>query len=103
MGEFVELGLGRWLPVMPSLAKIPFWQNPMDPHLKGYVQQGLLGPTRPGYYVFNLAMAEVRTQHVWSMATIDVAQEGVEPEAALDDAFKRKRKARAKFPMPRER
>src|SRR5580693_5141439 len=24
IGEFVELGLGRWLPVMPSLAKSPF-------------------------------------------------------------------------------
>src|SRR5206468_3887670 len=45
IGEFVELGLGRWLPVMPSLAKSSFWQDPKDPHLWGYVQQGLLGPT----------------------------------------------------------
>jgi multiple sugar transport system substrate-binding protein len=89
IGEFVELGLGRWLPVMPSLAKSPFWQDPKDPHLKGYVQQGLLGPTLPDYYVFNLAMAEVRSQHVWSMAMIDVAKEGVKPEAAIDKAFKR--------------
>jgi multiple sugar transport system substrate-binding protein len=99
IGEFVELGLGRWLPVMPSLAKSPFWQNPKDPHLKGYVQQGLLGPTRPDYYVFNLAMAEVRTQHVWSMAMIDVAKEGVKPEAAIDKAFKRIGEIFAKYPM----
>ena len=32
LSEFVELGLGRWLPVMPSLVKSPFWQNPKDPH-----------------------------------------------------------------------
>src|SRR5260370_40313955 len=38
VGEFVELGLGRWLPVMPSLAKSPFWQTPKDPHLRGYIQ-----------------------------------------------------------------
>ena len=89
LGEFIELGLGRWLPVMPALAKSPFWQDPKDPHLRGYVQQGLLGPTVPDYYVFNLAMAEVRTQHVWSMAMIDVAKDGVKPEVAVDKAFKR--------------
>jgi multiple sugar transport system substrate-binding protein len=99
IGEFVELGLGRWLPVMPSLAKSPFWQNPKDPHLKGYVQMGLLGPTRPDYYVFNLAMAEVRTQHVWSMAMIDVAKDGAKPEAAVDKAFKRIQEIFAKYPM----
>jgi multiple sugar transport system substrate-binding protein len=88
IGEFIELGLGRWLPVMPSLAKSPFWQDPKDPHLKGYVQQGLLGPTRPDYYVFNPAMSEVYSQHVWSMAMIDVAKEGVKPEVAIDKAFK---------------
>ena len=65
---------GRWLPAMPELAKTPFWQNPKDPHLQGYVQQGLLGPTVPDYYVFNPAMAEVRCQHVWSLAMIDVAR-----------------------------
>jgi multiple sugar transport system substrate-binding protein len=97
VGEFVELGLGRWLPVMPSLAKSPFWQDPKDPHLKGYVQMGLLGPTVPDYYVFNLAMAEVRTQHVWSLAMIDVAKEGKKPEAAVDAAFKRIEEIFAKY------
>ena len=99
IGEFVELGLGRWLPVMPSLAKSPFWQNPKDPHLKGYVQQGLLGPTRPDYYVFNLAMAEVRAQHVWSMPMIEVAREGVKPEVAVDKAFRRIEEIFSKYPM----
>src|SRR6516225_2360061 len=89
VGEFIELGLGRWLPVMPALAKSPFWQDPKDPHLKSYVQMGLLGPTMPDYFVFNLAMAEVRNQHVLSMAMIDVAKDGVKPEAAIDKAFKR--------------
>jgi multiple sugar transport system substrate-binding protein len=97
IGEFVELGLGRWLPVMPSLAKSPFWQNPNDPHLRGYVQQGLLGPTVPDYYVFNLAMAEVRSQHVWSLAMIEVAKEGVKAEVAIEKAFKRIEEIFAKY------
>jgi len=99
LGEFVELGLGRWLPVMPALAKSPFWQNPKDPHLKGYVQQGLLGPTIPDYYVYNPAMAEVRNQHVFGLAMIDVAKEGLKPEAAADKALKRIEEIFAKFPI----
>jgi multiple sugar transport system substrate-binding protein len=97
VGEFIELGLGRWLPVMPSLAKSPFWQNSSDPHLKGYAQQGLLGPTRPDYYVYNPAMAEVYAEHVWSTAMIDVAKMGVKPEAAIDKAFKRIAEIFAKY------
>ena len=58
-----------------SSSRRPFWQNPKDPHLQGYVQQGLLGPTLPDYYVYNPAMAEVRCEHVWSMAMIDVVKE----------------------------
>ena len=44
-------------------------------------------------------MAEVRTQHVWSMAMIDVAKEGVKLEAAIDKAFKRIGEIFAKYPM----
>ena len=97
IGEFVELGLGRWLPVMPALAKSPFWQDAKDPHLRGYVQQGLLGPTVPQHFVFNLAMAEVASQHVWSTAMIDVAKDGVKPEAAVDKAFKRTEEIFSKY------
>ncbi len=89
VGEFVELGLGRWLPVMPALGKSPFWQDPKDPHLRGYVQMGLFGPTIPDFFTYNLAMAEVRNQHVWSMPMIEVARDGAKPEAAVDKAFKR--------------
>jgi multiple sugar transport system substrate-binding protein len=99
IGEFIELGLGRWLPVMPALAKSPFWQNPKDPHLKGYVQQGLLGPTVPDYFVFNLAIAEVRNHHIFSTAMIDVAKEGVKAEVAIDKAFKRTEEVFAKYPV----
>jgi len=97
IAEYVETGLGRWLPTMPALAKSPFWQNPKDPHLRGYVQQGLLGPTIPNYYVYNPAMAEVYNQHVWSGAMIDVAKEGSTPEAAIDKAFKRIEEIFAKY------
>ena len=66
---------------------------------RSYVQQGLLGATIPDYYVFNVAMAEVRTQHVWSLAMIDVAKDGGKPEAAIDKAFKRIEEIFAKYKM----
>ena len=46
--DTVETGLGRNLPPMPELAKTPFWENPKDPHLKGYVQQGAARPDPAG-------------------------------------------------------
>jgi len=48
IGEFVELGLGPLAAGhAPRSPRGPFWQDPKDPHLRGYVQQGLLGPTLP--------------------------------------------------------
>jgi len=89
--------MGRNLPAQPALTKSPFWQDPKDPHLRGYVQQGLLGPTMPNYYVFNPALAEVYSQHVWSGPMIDVAKEGIKPEVTVEKAFKRIEEIFAKY------
>ena len=97
--EFIETGLGRWLPTMPELAKTAFWEDPKDPHLKGYVQQGLLGPTQPDYYVYNPAMAEVYAQHVYSKAMIAVAKKGSNAADAIDVAFKEIKEIFAKYPI----
>ena len=97
--DTVETGLGRNLPPMPELARTPFWENPKDPHLKGYVQQGLLGPTQPDYYVFNPAMAEVYAQHVYSKAMIAVAKKGSKATDAVDVAFNEFKEIFAKYPI----
>jgi len=44
-------------------------------------------------------MAEVRNQQVWSVAMIDVAKEGVKPEAAVEKALKRMQEMFAKYPI----
>jgi multiple sugar transport system substrate-binding protein len=87
--EFLEGGLGRWLPVMPSVAKQPFWSDPKDPHRPNYAEMGLTGPTVPTYDVYNPAMSEVYAQHVWSVAMIDVATGGMTAQSAIEKAFKR--------------
>jgi multiple sugar transport system substrate-binding protein len=98
VGEFIQTGLGRWLPVMPALAKDPFWQDPKDPHLAPYVQQGLLGPTVPFYYVYNPAIAEVDAQHIWSVAMADIMIRDARPEQAAENMFKRVEEIFAKYP-----
>jgi hypothetical protein len=84
---------------MPELAKTAFWENPKDPHLRGYVHQGLLGPTQPDYYVYNPAMAEVYAQHVYSKAMIAVAKKGSKAADAVDVAFKEIKEIFAKYPI----
>jgi multiple sugar transport system substrate-binding protein len=97
VGEYVKTGLGRWLPAMPELIKDPFWQDPSDPHRPGYAKQGLVDPTIPFYYVFNPAISEVDTEHVWSVAMFDAINNGMTPAQAIDKAFKRVETIFAKY------
>jgi multiple sugar transport system substrate-binding protein len=96
--EYLKTGLGRNIPAMPSIVKNdPWWSA--DPHVKAYVEQGLLGPTVPEFFVFNPAYAQVRNEHVWGTAWIDVATGGMTPQAAADKAFKRITDIFAKYPI----
>jgi multiple sugar transport system substrate-binding protein len=55
-GEWLKVGLGRNIPVMPGIVKSdPWWLA--DPHRKAYTEQGVLGPTLPAYWAFNPAYA----------------------------------------------
>jgi hypothetical protein len=86
--------------VRPSIAKNdPFWLDPKDPHVVAYVQQGLLGPTVPNFWVFNPAVAQVQNEHVWSVGWTDVMQGGMTREAAAEKAFKRIEEILAKYPI----
>jgi multiple sugar transport system substrate-binding protein len=98
--EFLKTGLGRNLPVMPSIAKDdPFWLDPKDPHLPPYTKQGVLGPTMPSFWAFNPAHSQVQTEHVWSAAMMDVIQSGMAPQATIEKAFKRIEEIYAKYPI----
>ncbi|HVC60336.1 MAG TPA: ABC transporter substrate-binding protein [Acetobacteraceae bacterium] len=86
---YLKEGLGRWLPAMPSIVKNdPFWLDPKDPHRPPYVKEGLLGPTLPGYQVFNPGVAVANAQQVWGQAQADVIRNGMTPQAAAAKGFK---------------
>ena len=85
--DYMKIGLGRNIPAYPETVKNdPWWFS--DPHRKAYVEQNILGPTSPDWFVFNPAWAEVRNQHVFGAAWADVMKNGMTPEAAVEKAFK---------------
>jgi multiple sugar transport system substrate-binding protein len=96
--EWLKVGLGRNIPVMPGIVKRdPWWLA--DPHRKAYAEQGVLGATVPAYWAFNPAYSQVQTEHVWSTGWNDIMINGMSPEAAADKATKRIKEIFAKYPI----
>jgi len=99
LNEYLKGGLGRWMIPIPEIAKSdPFWLKE-DPHRTAYAQQTLFAPTLPMYEVFNPAIAEVNSEHLFSVAEFDVIKGGMAPEAAIDKAFKRTEAIFEKYPI----
>jgi multiple sugar transport system substrate-binding protein len=101
LAAYLKAGLGRFLPPMPSIVENDkaFWLDPKNEPLQAYTRQGVLGPTIPPYEVYNPARADVSTQHVFSIAMLDVMNNGVTPQAAIDKAFKRCEEIFAQYPI----
>jgi ABC-type glycerol-3-phosphate transport system substrate-binding protein len=96
--EWLKVGLGRNIPMMPSIVKNDSWWS-ADPHRAAYTQQGVLGQTVPAYWAFNPAYAQVQNEHVWGTAWTDIMTSGMTPEAAYDKAAKRIEDIFAKYPI----
>jgi multiple sugar transport system substrate-binding protein len=89
MNENLKGGLGRWVPVIPSIVKDdPWWTDPADPFRAPYVREAL-GPTIPSYNGFNPAWGQVQAEQLWGQAHADVIKNGMKPADAVDKAFRR--------------
>ena len=98
--EYLKTGLARRVPAMPSIVKgDPWWLDPKDPHRVAYVNQALLGPTLPQFWVYNPAYAQVQNEHVFPTGWAEIAKDGVAPQAAAEKAFKRVEEIFAKYPI----
>ena len=99
LNDYLKGRLGRWALPLPEIAKSdPFWFH-QDPHRTAYAEETLISPTLPLYEAFNPAMAEVNAEHVFSIAMLDVMNNGMAPEQAIDKAFKRAEEIFAKYPI----
>lgn len=99
MNENLKGGLGRWVPVIPSIVKEdPWWlDTKRDPHRAAYVQEAVLGPTIPAFNGFNPAWGQVNAEQLWGQAHAGVIKEGMTPSAAVDRAFRRAEAIFTKF------
>jgi multiple sugar transport system substrate-binding protein len=96
--EWLKVGLGRNIPVMPNIVKSdPWWLA--DPHRKAYTEQGVLGPTVPAYWAFNPAYAEVQTAQLWGAAWADIIRNGTAPDTAAAKVYKQIEAIFAKYPI----
>ncbi len=85
---YLEGALGRYFPVMPTLAADPFWNDPADPHISVATKQFQTDKTRPAFQSLNPAYASVQSENVWGEA-IERVIEGASPEEATDEALAR--------------
>jgi multiple sugar transport system substrate-binding protein len=99
MNENLQGGLGRWVPVIPSIVREdPYWTDTKaDPHRLPYVTEAVLSPTVSNYNGFNPAWGEVNAEQVWGVAHADVIKNGMSPAAAVDKAFRRAEAIFAKY------
>jgi multiple sugar transport system substrate-binding protein len=90
MNENLKSGLGRWVPVIPSIVKEDsWWLDPSDPFRAPYVRETVLEPTIASYNGFNPAWGQVSAEQLWGQAHADVIKNGMTPAAAVDKAFRR--------------
>jgi multiple sugar transport system substrate-binding protein len=89
--EFLKGGLGRYLPTKVEIVKNdPWWSDAKrDPHVPPYVEQGLFRPTKPDYFAYNPAWAQVRSEHTFQVAFHEVVADGKPLKEAVDKAMKR--------------
>jgi multiple sugar transport system substrate-binding protein len=99
MNENLQGGLGRWVPVIPSIVHDdPWWTDPKsDPHRLAYVTEAVLRPAVPNYNGFNPAWGEVNAEQIWGVAHADVIKNGMTPADAVDKAFRRAEAIFAKY------
>jgi multiple sugar transport system substrate-binding protein len=99
--EFLKGGLGRFLPTMPEVAKNdPWWSDAKrDPHVPPYVEQGLVSPTKPDYFAYNPAWAQVRSEHPYQVAFHEIVAGNVPVNDAVAKATKRVEEIFAKFQL----
>jgi multiple sugar transport system substrate-binding protein len=99
MNENLQGGLGRWVPVIPSIVREdPWWTDPKnDPHRLAYVTEAVLRPAVANYNGFNPAWGEVNAEQIWGVAHADVIKNGMTPADAVDKAFRRAETIFAKY------
>src|SRR5581483_6371017 len=76
--EWLKATLGRFVPI--------------------YIQQGIFNPTKPDYFSYNPAWAQVRSEHTFNVAFHDIVSHHVPVKDAATKALKRLEEIFSKYP-----
>jgi len=97
--EFLKGGLGRFIPTIPELVKKdPWWTDAKrDIHVPPYVAQGIDSPTKPDYFAYNPAWAQVRSEHPFHVAFHETVANNVPLKDSTAKAMKRVEEIFAKY------
>jgi multiple sugar transport system substrate-binding protein len=91
LAHYLNFSGERMLPPMPKLLDAPFWLDPSDPHRMAAVMQ--VSSREPNYdYIVGLGDSRHDTiwqELTWGNAVHRVADEGISPEQAVDEAIAR--------------
>ncbi len=87
------------MPIYPEIVKNDsWWTDPKrDPHVPPYIEQGLIGPTKPDYFAYNPAWAQVRAEHPFNVAFHEIVAAGKPVKEAAAKAMKRVEEIFAKY------
>jgi hypothetical protein len=64
-----------------------------------YVNRSLIRLTVPNFWVFNPAIAQVQSEHVWQTAWAEIMEQGAKAQDAVNKAFKRVEEIFANYPI----
>ncbi len=97
--QFLKGALGRFLPISAELIKEDTWwsDTKRDPHVPPYIEQGVFSPTKPDYFAYNPAWAQVRSEHPFNVAFHDIVADGKPVKEASMQAIKRVEEIFAKY------
>ena len=97
--EFLKGGIGRYMPSMPEVTQNDsWWTDPKrDSHVPPYVEQGLVSPTKPDYFAYNPAWAQVRSEHPFQIAFHETVANNVPLKDSVAKAIKRVEEIFAKY------
>ena len=75
-----------------------WWTDPKrDSHVPPYVEQGLVSPTKPDYFAYNPAWAQVRSEHPFQIAFHETVANNVPLKDSVAKAIKRVEEIFAKY------
>jgi multiple sugar transport system substrate-binding protein len=89
LGPYLEGSIGRWFPVMPSLAESDYWTKTDDPHRQIHYAQYMERPQNVFPFVYNHKFIEIMAENAIGKAVGAMVIDDASAEDAADQLIER--------------